>query len=140
MHTLRQLMPILNALLVFEEAGRQNSFTHAGRKLGMAQPSVSRFIANLESHLGRIHFMKAAVVEIYFKASHRIARQGAGFHRFHDPLLDRLPSRPRAPLANPRARRQALVQPRLLDRLRQHVDDARGAQLRGLPTLTEGDH
>jgi LysR family glycine cleavage system transcriptional activator len=49
-------MPILNALLVFEEAGRQNSFTHAGRKLGMAQPSVSRFVANLENHLGSALF------------------------------------------------------------------------------------
>ena len=49
-------MPILNALLVFEEAGRQNSFTLAGRNLGMAQPSVSRFVANLESHLGTALF------------------------------------------------------------------------------------
>ncbi|MCP4979302.1 MAG: LysR family transcriptional regulator [Gammaproteobacteria bacterium] len=56
MSTLRRLMPILNALLVFDEAGRQNSFTLAGRNLGMAQPSVSRFIANLENHLGSALF------------------------------------------------------------------------------------
>jgi DNA-binding transcriptional LysR family regulator len=56
MYSSRQILPILNALLVFEEAGRQNSFTHAGRKLGMAQPSVSRFIANLENHLGSALF------------------------------------------------------------------------------------
>ena len=56
MYTLRRLMPILNALLVFDEAGRQNSFTHAGRNLGMAQPSVSRFVANLENHLGSALF------------------------------------------------------------------------------------
>ena len=51
MNESRQLLPILNALLVFEEAGSQNSFTGAGRKLGMSQPSVSRFISNLEHHL-----------------------------------------------------------------------------------------
>ena len=56
MYTSRQLMPILNALLVFDEAGRQNSFTLAGKKLGMAQPSVSRFVANLEHHLGSTLF------------------------------------------------------------------------------------
>jgi len=56
MYTSRKLMPILNALLAFEEAGRQNSFTLAGRNLGMAQPSVSRFVANLESHLGTTLF------------------------------------------------------------------------------------
>lgn len=56
MYSSRQILPILNALLVFEEAGRQNSFTHAGRKLGMAQPSVSRFVANLENHLGATLF------------------------------------------------------------------------------------
>ncbi len=47
----RKLAPVLNALLVFEEAAKLNSFTRAGESLGMAQPSVSRFIANLESHL-----------------------------------------------------------------------------------------
>ncbi|MFT5505311.1 MAG: LysR family glycine cleavage system transcriptional activator [Gammaproteobacteria bacterium] len=52
MYSLRQLIPVLNALLVFEEAGDQNSFTRAGRNLGMSQPSVSRFITNLEQHLG----------------------------------------------------------------------------------------
>jgi LysR family glycine cleavage system transcriptional activator len=56
MYSSRQILPILNALLVFEEAVRQNSFTHAGRKLGMAQPSVSRFVGNLENHLGAALF------------------------------------------------------------------------------------
>lgn len=51
MYSLRQLMPILNALPVFEEAARLKSFTRAGERLGMAQPSVSRSIANLENHL-----------------------------------------------------------------------------------------
>jgi LysR family glycine cleavage system transcriptional activator len=51
MYSSRKLTPILNAMLVFEEAAKHNSFTKAGERLGMAQPSVSRFIANLESHL-----------------------------------------------------------------------------------------
>ncbi len=52
----RQLLPILNALLVFEAAAGSNSFTQAGKQLGMAQPSVSRFIANLEHHLDTLLF------------------------------------------------------------------------------------
>ncbi len=52
MYSLRKLLPVLNALLVFGEAARQNNFTRAGQGLGMTQPSVSRFIANLENHLG----------------------------------------------------------------------------------------
>lgn len=43
---------MLNALPVFEEAAHQRSFTLAADTLGMAQPSVSRFISNLEEHLG----------------------------------------------------------------------------------------
>ena len=74
MQNLRRLMPILNALLVFDEAGRQNSFTRAGKILGMAQPSVSRFVANLENHLG------AAL----FERKHnrlRLTAQGERLHR-----------------------------------------------------------
>ena len=52
MYPLRRLLPVLNALLVFGEAARQNNFTRAGHNLGMTQPSVSRFVANLENHLG----------------------------------------------------------------------------------------
>lgn len=48
----RRILPVLNALLVFEAAARLSSFTRAGRTLGMSQPSVSRFVANLEHHLG----------------------------------------------------------------------------------------
>jgi LysR family transcriptional regulator, glycine cleavage system transcriptional activator len=52
MSTTRRLLPLLNALPVFEEAARRRSFTRAAESLGMAQPSVSRFIANLEDQLG----------------------------------------------------------------------------------------
>lgn len=48
----RYLISILNALPVFHSAARLGSFTKAGEHLGMAQPSVSRFVGNLESHIG----------------------------------------------------------------------------------------
>ena len=53
MHKRRDIFPILNALCVFETAARELNFTTAAQKLGMAQPSVSRFISKLEDHLGR---------------------------------------------------------------------------------------
>ncbi|MEM7171087.1 MAG: LysR family transcriptional regulator [Pseudomonadota bacterium] len=43
---------LLPAFAVFEEAARHLSFTQAGESLGMAQPSVSRFVTILEQHLG----------------------------------------------------------------------------------------
>ena len=46
------IRPILNALLAFEEAARTSSFTLAAQSLGMAQPSVSRYVAILEQHIG----------------------------------------------------------------------------------------
>ncbi len=58
MYSLRRLLPVLNALLVFEEAARHNNFTRAGQDLGMTQPSVSRFVANLENHLGTKLFQR----------------------------------------------------------------------------------
>ena len=73
-------MPILNALLVFEEAGRQNSFTHAGRQLGMAQPSVSRFVANLEKHLG----------SALFERQHNRLRLTASGERLHQAVTSGL--------------------------------------------------
>lgn len=51
MALVRKILPMLNALPVFEEAARLRSFTQAAKTLGMAQPSVSRFISNLEGHL-----------------------------------------------------------------------------------------
>lgn len=48
----RQILPLLNALPVFEVAARTESFTRAANELGMTQPSVSRFIAKLESYIG----------------------------------------------------------------------------------------
>ena len=52
MRNKRNIQPILNALTAFEEAARTSSFTLAAQSLGIAQPSVSRFIANLEQQIG----------------------------------------------------------------------------------------
>ena len=48
----RRIIPLLNSFPAFEEAARAGSFTQAAKNLGMAQPSVSRFISNLEDNLG----------------------------------------------------------------------------------------
>jgi LysR family glycine cleavage system transcriptional activator len=49
---MKNIRHILNTLPVFVESARLGSFTKAGEKLGMAQPSVSRFINNLEASTG----------------------------------------------------------------------------------------
>ena len=50
--SLRQDLPFLNALAVFEVAARLGGFTAAARELGIAQSAVSRHIANLERYFG----------------------------------------------------------------------------------------
>jgi DNA-binding transcriptional LysR family regulator len=49
---MKNMRHILNTLPAFVESARLGSFTKAGDKLGMAQPSVSRFIHNLEASTG----------------------------------------------------------------------------------------
>ncbi len=58
MESLRLISPVLNALPAFEAAARTGSFTRAAESLGMSQPSVSRFISNLELHLGSSLFRR----------------------------------------------------------------------------------
>ena len=76
MADVRKILPLLNALPVFEEAARCNSFSRAAETLGMAQPSVSRFISNLEDQLGVIlfnrHYNKVSLTqegEQFFEAT-----------------------------------------------------------------------
>jgi DNA-binding transcriptional LysR family regulator len=59
MQTLRRLLPSASSLIVFEAAGRQRSFTLAGRELGMSQAAVSYAIRNLEDQLGAALFRRA---------------------------------------------------------------------------------
>lgn len=58
MASLRKRLPPLNSLLAFEAAARHESFTAAAKELGMHQPSVSRYIAQLEDFIGQALFMR----------------------------------------------------------------------------------
>lgn len=58
MNLLRSQLPPLNALVVFEAAGRLASFTQAARELNMTQAAVSYGIKQLEEHLGTILFLR----------------------------------------------------------------------------------
>ena len=48
---MRRKLPPLNALLAFDAAARSENFTAAARELNVAQPAISRHIANLERWL-----------------------------------------------------------------------------------------
>lgn len=58
METLRNLLPSINSLVVFEAAGRLSSFTAAARELHMTQAAVSYAIAKLEDQLGAALFLR----------------------------------------------------------------------------------
>lgn len=73
METLRSLLPSINALVVFEAAGRLSSFTGAARELRMTQAAVSYAINRLEEHLGTALFVR----------QHRRVRLSEAGARFH---------------------------------------------------------
>lgn len=58
MENLRQLLPSLNSLVVFEAAGRLASFSAAARELCMTQAAVSYAVARLEEQLGTALFLR----------------------------------------------------------------------------------
>jgi DNA-binding transcriptional LysR family regulator len=73
METLRSLVPSINALVVFEAAGRLASFTGAARELQMTQAAVSYAINRLEADLGAALFLR----------EHRRVRLSEAGARFH---------------------------------------------------------
>lgn len=73
MDTLRNLLPSINALVVFEAAGRLASFTAAARELGMTQAAVSYAVNRLEDQLGTVLFLR----------EHRRVRLSEAGARFH---------------------------------------------------------
>lgn len=58
MRNLRRLLPSFRGLVVFEAAGRLNSFTKAGAELGMTQSAVSYSIKALEEDIGQALFQR----------------------------------------------------------------------------------
>ena len=57
--SLRRSLPPLNSLVAFESAGRLESFTAAGRELGLTQAAISRQIQQLEADLGVLLFSRS---------------------------------------------------------------------------------
>ncbi|MBT3142510.1 hypothetical protein DS909_03485 [Phaeobacter gallaeciensis] len=55
---MRRRLPPLNALLAFEAAARHGNFTRAAHELSVAQPAVTRHIANLENWFGTSLFRR----------------------------------------------------------------------------------
>ena len=78
MQSKRSIQPVLNALMVFEEAARAASFTRASQSLGMAQPSVSRFVTNLERQIG---------VALFDRQHNRVVLTEAGEHLYEATAL-----------------------------------------------------
>ncbi|MER8504889.1 LysR family transcriptional regulator [Mesorhizobium sp. M1142] len=58
MKTLRQSLPMLNAMAVFEAAARHGGLTPAAEELNIAQSAVSRHVANLERQLSVVLFTR----------------------------------------------------------------------------------
>lgn len=73
MNSLRQTLPSLNGLAVFEAAGRLSSFSAAARELGMTQAAVSYAVNRLERQLG---------VALFLREYRRVRLTEAG-QRFH---------------------------------------------------------
>lgn len=73
MQNLRNLLPSINSLVVFEAAGRLAGFTAASRELNMTQAAVSYAINRLEEHLG---------VSLFLREHRRVrlSEVGARFH------------------------------------------------------------
>lgn len=59
---MKRKIPPLNALLAFEAAARHSNFTQAAAELSVAQPAVTRHIANLEGWIGAPLFVRRGSV------------------------------------------------------------------------------
>ena len=74
MKEIRHSLPSLNALAVFEAAGRLGGFTKAAEELRISQPAVTRHIRGLEESLGR---------PLFVRSHNRIALTEAGLRLWH---------------------------------------------------------
>ena len=48
----------MNALVAFEAAARHGNFTRAAEELSVAQPAITRHVANVENWLGNQLFVR----------------------------------------------------------------------------------
>ena len=53
-----QRLPPLNAVKAFEVAARTGQFTLAALELGVSSAAVSQHIRNLETHFGKLLFVR----------------------------------------------------------------------------------
>jgi DNA-binding transcriptional LysR family regulator len=78
MESLRRVLPSIGSLVVFEAAGRLESFSSAGRELGMTQAAVSYAIARLEQQLA---------TPLFHREHRRVRLTEAGARFFSDVAL-----------------------------------------------------
>ncbi len=80
---MRRRLPPLNALAAFEAAARLGGFTQAAREIGVAQPAVTRHVANLEAWLG---------TRLFHRQGNRIAltEPGEALAQLATAVLDRV--------------------------------------------------
>ena len=62
---MRRELPPMNAIIAFEAAARHGNFTLAAKELCVAQPAVTRHVANVESWVGaRLFSRRGSVIEL----------------------------------------------------------------------------
>jgi LysR family glycine cleavage system transcriptional activator len=89
MVALARLVPSLRSLLIFESVARSGSCSAAAREFNLTQPSASRNIAQLETHLGVPLFTRSAAgMELTREGQILYQALGDGFHRVETALND----------------------------------------------------
>ncbi len=80
---MRRKLPPMNALLAFEAAARHRNFTRAAEELSVAQPAVTRHIANIEGWIGTPLFTRRG-------SNVRLTPEGQRVSELATSALDRL--------------------------------------------------
>src|SRR5260370_29024884 len=89
MVALARLVPSLRSLLIYESVARSGSCSAAAREFNLTQPSASRNIAQLETHLGVPLFTRSAAgMELTREGQILYQALGDGFHRVEAALND----------------------------------------------------
>jgi LysR family transcriptional regulator, glycine cleavage system transcriptional activator len=89
MIALARLVPSLRSLLIFESVARSGSCSAAAREFNLTQPSASRNIAQLETHLGVVLFTRTAAGMALTREGQMLYQAlGDGFHRVEAALQE----------------------------------------------------